>query len=159
MRVSTVQCLLKVMVVCIVCIVCGCASSSYNRLYPGQRRSSDDVAVLYIGGGIRVHNVNEYTPGYLRLGQVGSAWSYPAVLELLPGTYRLTVSYEKGSFLVSQPEAVLTLGAKAGHSYIIGAVVYVRNTQAKAWRAVILDKGVGYHGGVRPEPAYRELAR
>ena len=159
MSVSAAKCLLKIMVVCVVCVVCGCFSSSYYRLYTGQQGASDDVAVLYIGGGIRVQNVNEYTPGGLRLGQIGNAWSYPAVLELLPGTYRITVSYAKDSFLVKQPATVVTLGAKAGHSYILGAFVYVRNAQAKAWRAAIVDKGVGYDGGVSPEPAYIELAR
>jgi len=139
--------------------VCGCVSPSYERLYTGQQRGSDDVAVLYIGGGIRVQNVNEYTPRGLRLGQIGNAWRYPAVLELLPGTYRITVSYAQDSFLVSQPATVVSLEAKARHSYIVGAVVYVRNAQAKAWRAVIVDKGLGYDEGVSPEPAYRVLAR
>ena len=159
MRVSALKCLLMVILVCVMCVVCGCVSPQYYRLHTGQRRSSDDVAVLYIGGGIRVQNVNEDTPGYLRLGQIGNAWRYPAVLELLPGTYRITVSYAKDSFLVKQPATVVTLGAQAGHSYVLGAVVYVRNTQVKAWRALIVDKGVGYHGGVRPEPAYKELKR
>jgi hypothetical protein len=159
MGVSAVKCLLKVMVVCVVCVVCGCVSPPYYQLYTGQQRSSDDVAVLYIGGGLRIQNVNENTPGYLRLGQVGSAWRYPDVLELLPGAYRITASYAKGSFLVSQPETVVTLRAKAGHSYIVGAVVYVRNAQVKAWRAVIVDKGLGYDEGVSPEPVYLELSR
>jgi hypothetical protein len=151
--------MLKVIIVCSVCVVCGCVSRSYQRLYPGDQRGSNDVAVLYIGGGIRVQNVNEYTPGYVRLGQIGNAWRYPAVLELLPGTYRITVSYAEDSFLVKQPATVVTLEAQAGHSYVLGAVVYVRKTQVKAWRALIVDKGVGYHGGVRPEPAYKELKR
>ena len=51
------------------------------------------------------------------------------------------------------------LRAKAGHSYIIGAVVYVRDAQETAWRAVLVDKGPGYNEGVSPEPAYKVLDR
>jgi len=159
MGVSAVKCLLKVMLVCSMCVVFGCVSSPYYRLYSGQQHSSDDVAMLYVGGGISVHTINEYTPGYLRLGHIGSAWRYPDVLELLPGTYRITVSYAKDNFLVSQPETVVRLEAKAGHSYIVGAVAYVRNARVKAWRAMIVDKGRDYHEGVSPEPVYLNLAR
>jgi len=79
------------------------------------------------------------------------------VLEILPGPHRIEVSFQ-GGFLDSQPLTALPLDAKTGHTYILGTIICVsKRSGKKAWRAAIVDKGVGYSGGCSADPVYKAV--
>ena len=79
------------------------------------------------------------------------------MLEVLPGPHRIEVSFQ-GGFLDSQPLTALPLDAKTGHTYILGTIICVsKRSGKKAWRAAIVDKGVGYSGGCSADPVYKAV--
>ena len=79
------------------------------------------------------------------------------MLEILSGPHRIEVSFQ-GGFLDSQPLTALSLDAKTGHTYILGTIIYVsKRSGKKAWRAAIVDKGVGYSGGCSADPVYKAV--
>ena len=122
---------------------------------PGADVPPDKAARLLIGGGIVVKKIDGRTHPRISLDTFDRSWRYPDTVPLPPGTHTLTVSCE-GGFLASQPEADMKLEAQTGNPYVLGKVVYVdRNGSKKAWRAVIIDKGMNYAGGVSEHPVYR----
>jgi hypothetical protein len=129
---------------------------------PEGRRAEvrpDNSARLLIGGGIVVKNIDGDQNSGINLDTFDRSWRYPDVVTLAPGPHRLTVSCE-GGFLTSPPETKMNLEAKPGHCYVLGMVVYVlKDGSKKGWRAVIIDKGLHYTGGVSERPIYRLLKK
>ena len=110
-----------------------------------------------ISGGLNLFSVDGESPSVFSGGNIFQAWQYPDVLEILPGQHKIEVS-SRGRFLESQPVAVMSLNAEAGHTYIIGAIIYTsKSTGRKAWRAAIVDKGVDYDGGCSADPVYKSV--
>ena len=129
--------------------------SPFYQLYPGVELPADKVARIFISGGAAVMRIDNREPSIFELGRLNNVWHYPDVLEVLPGQHKIKVSLES-NFLTSQPSAVLSLDARAGHSYIIGLIIYIsKRTSKKTWRAVIVDKGTDYEEGVSPSPIYK----
>jgi len=130
---------------------------SQNRIHVLHNQNESETALLMISGGLNVNSVDEETPSVFSGGNIFQVWQYPDKLEILPGLHKIKVS-SKGGLLDSKPLTFMSLNAKAGHTYIIGAIIYVsKSTGRKAWRAAIVDKGVGYSGGCSAEPAYNSV--
>ena len=138
----------------------GCTYSPFIQLYQGERLQPGEVATLFISGGVAVKKIDGNEPSVLKQGRIKKIWQYPEVLEVLPGPHKVKVSYESGDFLTTQPVTTLSLDAKAGHSYIIGLIIYVsKKTSGKSWRAVVIDKGLHYDEGVSPNPLVKYIDR
>ncbi len=151
-----------VLFVCSVCVymAAGCARSVYVKTYKGEQQLEDQVARVYIAGGVAVKRFDSQEPFIIKPGSLNKAWTHPDVLEVLPGHHSMTVSFDSGGLTLFQRKTKLTLDAKAGHSYVVGAIVYVTSTGAKkGWRAMIVDKGKGYHGEVSDRPMYKQLKK
>ncbi len=124
-----------------------------SKTYQTPAMTPQETARLYVGGGLVVRKVDGKKP---EMGKgIDRVWRYPDVIELDTGYHTVMVALDRGmSFL--QPSTMLSVDAQAGHSYIIGAVLFsTRNTEKRKWRAVIVDKGKDYAGGVSPNPEYR----
>lgn len=135
-------------------VVAGCSQNRVHRLHDQPDAGS---AVLMISGGVNVYKIDGEAPSFIGDAGLSRSWQYPDVLEMLPGEHKLEVSF-KGGFLDSQPLTTLSLNAETGHTYIVGAIIYVsRKSGRKSWRAVIVDKGLDYDGGCSEEPIYKSV--
>jgi len=133
------------------------AGCSQNRIHILHDQNESETALLMISGGLNVYSVDGETSSVFSGGNIFQVWQYPDKLEILPGLHKIKVS-SKGGFFDSKPLTSMSLNAKAGHTYIIGAIIYVsKSTGRKAWRAAIVDKGVSYSGGCSVEPAYKSV--
>jgi len=135
-------------------VMAGCSQNRVHRLHD---QPDGETAILMISGGVNVYKIDGKAPFLVNSTGLSRAWQYPDILEIPAGEHRLELSFQ-GGFMDSQPLTALTLKAKSGHTYIVGAIIYVsRKSDRKSWRAVIVDKGADYDGGCSEEPIYKSV--
>ncbi len=110
-------------------------------MYQGEELPESQVARVLIAGGAEVSKLDAAQGALVNTsfnkGEINKAGRDPGVLEVLPGPHRVQVSLE-GGILTPHPVTTLSFDAKAGHSYIIGAIIYMsKKTSKKKWTAKI----------------------
>ncbi|MCP4717614.1 MAG: hypothetical protein GY868_21030 [Deltaproteobacteria bacterium] len=144
------------LVLVFVLICCGCASTPHYQIYQGGELPGDEVARLLIAGGILVNKIDDQELSLFSSGRVPNAWHYPDELELLSGPHSVVVTLEGGTLWNTNPSTTLNFTAQAGHTYIVGAIIYLTpQKKQKGWRAVVLDKGEHYEEGCSDKPVYK----
>lgn len=137
-----------------------CSHTGLHRLYAGDPRDPATVARIHIGGRIIVERLEGSASGAETPSGFARGWRHPDMLDVAPGPCRMLVTLADGNLLVSQPRTWLQIEARSGHSYVVGAIVYVDDAGTeRAWRAVVIDKGTDYRDGVSPAPVYRRWGK
>lgn len=109
---------------CLAVLILSCASAKEYVWYDGLRLPKEKVAILYAPENttVRLFAVNERKAQ--GINGFGSDWNDAFIIELLPGTYNLSVGYRElyGNILISSKEnQALSFKAEEGHIYLLTA--------------------------------------